>query len=159
VLPLPGSLPDMKAQSADYVALQNIYKAKAKKDVEEVTGTVRRIESQLGPRAIAVPEKEIEIFCKNAAHIKVVHGRDIPQLDQADAHMFKTIRNNLGFPETLMPIFLATQILDAIVTDIQEGKQVSGSIDDEAVWTAQIDRVVSAVRGEDPAAVDEEVLQ
>ena len=159
VLPLPGSLPDMKAQSADYVALQNIYKSKAKKDVEEVTGTVRRVESQLGSRAIAIPEKEIEIFCKNAAHIKVVHGRDIPQLDQADAHMFKTIRNNLGFPETLIPIFLATQILDAIVTDIQEGKRASGSIDGDAVWTAQIDRVANAIRGEDPTVINEDVLQ
>jgi amyloid beta precursor protein binding protein 1 len=37
----------MKAQSADYVSLQNIYKTKARQDVEEVTATVRHLESQL----------------------------------------------------------------------------------------------------------------
>lgn len=163
VLPLPGSLPDMKAQSADYVALQNIYKAKAKKDVEEVTGIVRRIESQLGSRPSPVPEKEIEIFCKNAAHIKVVRGRNIPQLDEGDALLFKTVGNNLssieGLPESLMPIFIACQILDAVVTDIQEGKQASGSIDDEGVWRSQIDRFVGILRRDDPAAVDEDTQQ
>ncbi|ODM20199.1 hypothetical protein SI65_05187 [Aspergillus cristatus] len=163
VLPLPGSLPDMKAQSADYVALQNIYKTKAKKDVEEVTGIVRRIESQLGSRPSPVPEKDIEIFCKNAAHIKVVRGRNIPQLDEGDEHLFKTVRNNLsvieGLPETLMPIFIASQILDAIVTDIQEGKQAGGSIDDEGLWRSQIDRFVGILRRDDPAAVDEDTQQ
>lgn len=163
VLPLPGSLPDMKAQSADYIALQNIYKTKAKKDVEEVTGIVRQIESQLGSRPSPVLEKDIEIFCKNAAHIKVVRGRNIPQLDDGDEHIFKAIRNNLsvieGLPETLIPIFIASQILDAIVTDIQEGKQASGSIDDEGVWRNQIDRFVGILRREDPAAVDEDARQ
>ncbi|OJJ88310.1 NEDD8-activating enzyme E1 regulatory subunit [Aspergillus glaucus CBS 516.65] len=163
VLPLPGSLPDMKAQSADYVALQKIYKTKAKKDVEEVTGIVRRIESQLGSRPSPVPEKDIEIFCKNAAHIKVVLGRNIPQLDEGDEHLSKTVRNNLsvieGLPEPLMPIFIASQILDAIVTDIQEGKQASGSIDDEGVWRDQIDRFVGILRRNDPAAVDEDTQQ
>lgn len=160
VLPLPGSLPDMKAQSADYIALQNIYKTKAKKDIEEVTGIVRRIESQLGSRPSPVPEKDIEIFCKNAAHIKVVLGRNIPQLDEGDEHLFKTVRNNLtvieGLPETLMPIFIASQILDAIVTDIQEGKLVSGSIDNEEVWRNQIDHFVGILRHDDPAAVDKD---
>jgi amyloid beta precursor protein binding protein 1 len=163
VLPLPGSLPDMKAQSADYIALQNIYKTKAKKDVEEVTGIVRQIESQLGSRPSPVLEKDIEIFCRNAAHIKVVRGRNIPQLDDGDEHIFKAIRNNLsvieGLPETLIPIFIASQILDAIVTDIQEGKQASGSIDDEGVWRNQIDRFVGILRREDPAAVDEDARQ
>lgn len=160
VLPLPGSLPDMKAQSADYVALQSLYKSKAQKDVHEVTELVRQIESQLGSRPAPIPEKEIEVFCKNAAHIKVVRGRDIPQLD--DAYTRKTIRSNLGFSgfaDSIMPIFIACQILDAIVTDVQEGKQVGGSIDDESVWKAHIDRVISLLRREDPAAVDDDEHQ
>lgn len=41
VLSLPGSLPNIKAQSADYISLQNLYKGKARRDIEEVITTVR----------------------------------------------------------------------------------------------------------------------
>ncbi|KAK7723066.1 hypothetical protein SLS57_004623 [Botryosphaeria dothidea] len=75
VLPLPGSLPDMKAKSADYIKLQNIYKAKARADLAEVTDTVRALEKQLIRTPGSVPDKEIEAFCKNAGHIKLVRGR------------------------------------------------------------------------------------
>lgn len=163
VLPLPGSLPDMKAQSADYVALQSVYRSKAKKDVEEVTGMVRRIESQLdGSRPAPIPEKEIEIFCKNAAHIKVVRGRDIPQLDDGDARTVKTVRDNLGFSgfaESIMPVFIACQILDAIVTEVQEGKKAGSAIDDDNEWKAHIDQVIGILRRDDPAAVGEDLQQ
>lgn len=155
VLPLPGSLPDMKAQSADYVALQSLYKSKAQRDIEEVTHLVRRIESRLGSRPAPIPEKEIEVFCKNAAHIKVVRGRDIPQLD--DAYTLKTIRSNLGFSglaESIMPVFIAFHVLDAIVTDIQEGKQAGDSIGDGSVWKAHLDRVINLLRRGDPTAVN-----
>ena len=76
VLPLPGAVPDMKARSADYIQLQNLYKAKARSDVAEVLHAVRALESQLG-RLTAVDEKEVEAFCKNAAHIKLVRGRPL----------------------------------------------------------------------------------
>ena len=75
VLPLPGTLPDMKAKSADYVKLQNIYKAKARRDVADVTGDVRQLEKDIHRR---VPDAEIEAFCKNASHVKVVHGTALP---------------------------------------------------------------------------------
>ncbi|KAF7159953.1 hypothetical protein CNMCM6106_007368 [Aspergillus hiratsukae] len=154
VLPLPGSLPDMKAQSADYVSLQNIYKSKARKDVEEVTATVRRLEAQLGPRPAVIPEKDIEVFCKNAAHIRVIHGRGIPRIN-GDAHALKTIMNNLSSSDTLIPIFIACQILDNIVTDIQELDIADVSLDDDAPWNTHIQRVISNLSLEDPAAIDE----
>ncbi|KAE8152920.1 hypothetical protein BDV25DRAFT_150394 [Aspergillus avenaceus] len=158
VLPLPGSLPDMKAQSADYVSLQNIYKSKARKDVGEVIAIVRRIESQLSARPAHIPEKEIEIFCKNAAHIKVIHGRSIPQID-GEAHTSKAIRNNINIPDSLVPAFIAFQVLDNIITEIQEGTLPSESLDDEAAWTAQTDRLMAILTSDDPSAIDEEARE
>ncbi|GFF30448.1 NEDD8-activating enzyme E1 regulatory subunit [Aspergillus udagawae] len=158
VLPLPGSLPDMKAQSADYVSLQNIYKSKARTDVEEITTTVRRLEAQLGPRPAVIPEKDIEVFCKNAAHIKVIHGRDIPRINE-DAHTLKTITNNLSSSETLVPIFIACQILDDIVTYIQESNIADVSLDDETLWNTHIQRVISNLTSGNPAAIDEEARE
>lgn len=74
VLPVPGSVPDMKARSADYIQLQNVYKSKARKDLAEVVENVRFLERNAN-RSTITEEKDIEAFCKNAAHIKLVRGR------------------------------------------------------------------------------------
>jgi amyloid beta precursor protein binding protein 1 len=76
VLPLSGSIPDMKAQSADYIALQNVYKGKAREDIQTVLSNVRSLEKQLGRQA-KIPESEVEAFCKNASHIKLIRGRPL----------------------------------------------------------------------------------
>lgn len=70
-LPLPGSVPDMKTQSTVYVQLQNLYKAKARQDVAEVLEIVR---AHPGGKQIDVAE--VELFCKNAAFIKLIRGED-----------------------------------------------------------------------------------
>jgi amyloid beta precursor protein binding protein 1 len=46
-----------------------------------------------------------------------VLGRDIPQISiDSDASTLKTIRNELGVPDSLIPIFIAMQILDSTRT-------------------------------------------
>lgn len=77
-LPLPGAVPDMKAQSETFIQLQNIYKAKAREDCAEVIATVRKLEKQTKRASnLAIDEKEIENFCKGAAHIHLVRGRPL----------------------------------------------------------------------------------
>ncbi|CAD0114172.1 unnamed protein product [Aureobasidium uvarum] len=75
-LPLPGAVPDMKARSADYIQLQNVYKSKARKDAAEVLQTVRSLEAAVGRRD-PIDEKEVEAFCKGAAHVKLVRGKPL----------------------------------------------------------------------------------
>lgn len=121
VLPLPGSLPDMKAKSADYVKLQNIYKAKARKDVAEVTASVRALEKESG-KSTTVPDAEIEAFCKNASHVKVARGTPLPDMSQwpiarrdtksgqsssSIHHMLKKCEDD---PDSLLPLWLALQL-------------------------------------------------
>ncbi|KAF9739260.1 ThiF family protein [Paraphaeosphaeria minitans] len=74
VLPVPGAVPDMKARSADYIQLQNVYKSKARKDLAEVLESVRFLERNAN-MSTHIEEKDVEAFCKNAAHIKLVRGR------------------------------------------------------------------------------------
>ena len=81
VLPLPGALPDMKAQSADYIQLQNIYKSKARKDLAEITNIIRDIEETLN-RGTMIEEMEIEAFCKGAAFVKLVRGNELRIADE-----------------------------------------------------------------------------
>jgi amyloid beta precursor protein binding protein 1 len=70
-LPLPGSVPDMKAQSTVYIQLPNLYKAKARQDVAEVLEIVRA-----HPRGKQIDVAEVEMFCKNSAFIKLIRGED-----------------------------------------------------------------------------------
>ncbi|KAL4977633.1 hypothetical protein BDW66DRAFT_132098 [Aspergillus desertorum] len=152
VLPLSGSLPDMKAQSADYVSLQNIYKTKARRDVAEVTEVIRRTESQLG-RAAKVADLDIEIFCKNASHIRVVRGRGIPEVN-GDVHTKKQLQVGLDNDESLIPVYLAFQVLDTVVTGVQEGKYQHDALTDEALWSSEIDRLLGVIASDAP--VDDE---
>lgn len=109
VLPLPGAIPDMKAQSKDYIELQNVYKSKARADVAEVTAWVREIESKIRVGAKPIDAKEIEAFCKGAAFVKLVRGR----IQGSDKSRDKQIVMQLNDEESLYPIVLAFEALDA----------------------------------------------
>ncbi|KAF1994768.1 hypothetical protein P154DRAFT_475334 [Amniculicola lignicola CBS 123094] len=120
VLPLPGTVPDMKARSGEYVQLQNVYKNKARKDVAEVLDNVRSLESQL-QRKKPVEEKDVEAFCKNAAHIKLVHGRPFHIVQQGNpikwGNQAKTAVEALTsvYPESLIPLYFAFLAWDDFV--------------------------------------------
>lgn len=58
----------MKAESDVYIKLQNIYKAKARQDVDEVLKMV-----QATPGGRDVDPAEVELFCKNAAFVKLIN--------------------------------------------------------------------------------------
>ncbi|WPH04428.1 Hypothetical protein R9X50_00731900 [Acrodontium crateriforme] len=110
-LPLPGAVPDMKAQSADYIELQNIYKKKARQDCAEVVETVRQLEKQTDrPKEHEISEKEIENFCKGAAHISLVRGRPLQIVEAGKPITFgdraKAMAMELTNPESLIGLYI-----------------------------------------------------
>ena len=115
VLPLPGAVPDMKATSEGYIKLQNIYKAKARKDVAEVAASVRELEKSLS-KPSSVERSEIEAFCKNASHVRALTNpgnRSLPtlRLMQTDPKTLAAIRTTLETDwEDLFPVYLALEI-------------------------------------------------
>ncbi|UNI20384.1 hypothetical protein JDV02_006478 [Purpureocillium takamizusanense] len=79
-LPVPGNLPDMKAESKIYITLQNLYKDKARQDVAEVLDIARSINGGL-----ALDPAEAALFCANAKFIKLINtgegdGLAMPQI-------------------------------------------------------------------------------
>ena len=118
VLPLPGSVPDMKAQSNDYIALQNIYKAKARRDAEEVLATVRSLERQLGREDAPVDAAEVDAFCKNAGHIKLVRGRPFhvvtPGAQLVWGERARWAANALTDDSSKLPLYLAFLAWDTV---------------------------------------------
>ena len=106
LLPLPGTLPDMKAQSADYINLQNTYKKKARQDLAEVISTVRSTEERLKRKA-PIDEKEVEAFCKGAAFVKLIRGRP---LRFAQIHDKKTQRGMMDWSDSAKGLALELQM-------------------------------------------------
>ena len=147
-LPLPGSVPDMKAKSADYITLQSVYKAKAREDCAEVLATVRSIEQTTKrPSHLAIDEKEVENFCKGAAHIHLVRGRPLQML-QADGparygDRARAMCNELTNPDSLLGVYVAFAAFDTftashgaeasqkVVPGQSQAPRVPGSVDAE----------------------------
>ncbi|KZF19311.1 ubiquitin-like activating enzyme [Xylona heveae TC161] len=113
--PLPGAVPDMKAQSADYIKLQNVYKTRARADFHEVLQTVRTIEKNLG-RTTSVDEKEVEAFCKGAAFVKLIRGRPFHIAGSKAGinwgHRAKFAYQALQDPSSLLPMYLGLLAVD-----------------------------------------------
>ncbi|KAK3294730.1 uncharacterized protein B0H64DRAFT_193873 [Chaetomium fimeti] len=119
-LPLPGKLPDMKAQSKVYIQLQGIYKAKARKDAAKILQIV-----QASPGGEHVNPAEVDLFCKNAAFVKLINatgggasdsssGAKISRADRLKAAADREFANDetaaLSLsPLSLLPIYLALQ--------------------------------------------------
>jgi amyloid beta precursor protein binding protein 1 len=120
-LPLPGAVPDMKAQSDTYIQLQNIYKDKARADCAEVTQSVRALEKSTdrSPALPSIDDKEIENFCKGAAHISLVRGRPLKIVEVGKTFQFgdraKSLVNNLTSPESLLGLYIAFLAWDEFI--------------------------------------------
>ncbi|KAK3323559.1 hypothetical protein B0T19DRAFT_443051 [Cercophora scortea] len=114
-LPLPGSVPDMKAQSKVYIQLQNIYKKKARQDAAEVLKTAQEIAPDRD-----IDAAEVELFCKNAAFVKLINAtggtgdRDTSNTDRLKTVIAQELENDENAevtmtPLSLLPIYLALQ--------------------------------------------------
>ncbi|KAI9289365.1 NEDD8-activating enzyme E1 regulatory subunit [Umbelopsis sp. AD052] len=79
LLPLPGKLPDMKADTKGYVRLQQIYRQKAIEDYEAVHSRVQGLLTSVELLSDAIDSREIEEFCKFASHVKVIRYRRLEQ--------------------------------------------------------------------------------
>ncbi|SNX83716.1 related to auxin-resistance protein [Melanopsichium pennsylvanicum] len=77
-LPLPGSIPDMKATSLGYIKLQNTYRTKALEDVEQFKQLVEEICKVAGVEG-RIAQEEIEAFVKHAGYLKLIRGRSEKQ--------------------------------------------------------------------------------
>ncbi|PWN37308.1 uncharacterized protein FA14DRAFT_159419 [Meira miltonrushii] len=99
-LPLPGSLPDMKAQSSTYVELQKLYKTKASEDVQQLQQHLEEILNQVGLPSNAISQDEIESFAKHTSYLKLIRGRPLnDRLEKPDANAI-----SMAFMDPVNPV-------------------------------------------------------
>lgn len=76
VLPVAGVVPDMTADTKSYIALQNIYKAKAEADAAQVYGFAVKIAERRGLSCRVDGESSRE-FCKQLSAMRVIRCRPV----------------------------------------------------------------------------------
>ncbi|KAK3390887.1 hypothetical protein B0H63DRAFT_389283 [Podospora didyma] len=149
-LPLPGSVPDMKAQSKVYVQLQNIYKSKARQDAGEVLQIVHATADgqQIDPA-------EVELFCKNAAFVKLINatGGDssarISSSDRLKLVVDQELENDenaeaMMMPLSLLPIYLALQATSHVASASED--DILAEVAKVVPGANQIEKIVSAAK-------------
>ncbi|KAK9367806.1 hypothetical protein V1509DRAFT_625390 [Lipomyces kononenkoae] len=111
-LPLSGTLPDMKADSVGYIALQNVYRRKAVQDWNWVKQRVSELLSALNRPAGAISDDEVETFCKFSRYIVVVDGRSLEQEYNPETAKATKILSDLEEENGLMPIYVGFRAVE-----------------------------------------------
>ncbi|EPS43368.1 hypothetical protein H072_2649 [Dactylellina haptotyla CBS 200.50] len=132
LLPLPGALPDMKAESKDYIQLQNVYKSKARADLAAVVEIAKSLLSELGKPADSISEPEIETFCKHAGYIKLIRGRSLKQ-EYEDSPNAKKISNEISEPTSLIHYYLGLRAYESFISEESNTKRVAPGVEDSSV--------------------------
>ncbi|KAJ2730542.1 hypothetical protein IW152_005169 [Coemansia sp. BCRC 34962] len=93
MLPLNGSIPDMKADTKGYVALQRIYKQKAAEDAAQFATHVARELTEAGLPADFITPDEVAVFCRNASNLRLL--RFTPLHDEIEGDSLCSTAKNL----------------------------------------------------------------
>uniref|UniRef100_A0A1Q3FA90 NEDD8-activating enzyme E1 regulatory subunit n=1 Tax=Culex tarsalis TaxID=7177 RepID=A0A1Q3FA90_CULTA len=111
LLPLPGVLPDMTADTASYINLQNVYRAQAAHDSEIVYRRARQLLKELNKPNDLITERDVRLFCREAANVAIVRGTKIA--DEYDKGYKATqISTGLETPNSLMAHYVTLRAVD-----------------------------------------------
>lgn len=100
-LPLPGILPDMTAETALYINLQNVYRSKAMQDADAVYQRVLKLLKELNKSNDWISEKDVRLFCRESAYLAVIRGSKIAdEYEKFSKSSF--VHDELENPESLI---------------------------------------------------------
>ncbi|XP_055608711.1 nedd8-activating enzyme E1 regulatory subunit [Uranotaenia lowii] len=77
MLPVPGVIPDMTADTNSYIALQTVYRTQAAHDAEIVYRRTRQLLKELTKPNDLITERDVRLFCREAGNIAIVRGSKI----------------------------------------------------------------------------------
>uniref|UniRef100_A0A2M4CYD2 NEDD8-activating enzyme E1 regulatory subunit n=1 Tax=Anopheles darlingi TaxID=43151 RepID=A0A2M4CYD2_ANODA len=111
LLPVPGVLPDMTADTNSYISLQNVYRTQAAHDADIVFRRARQLLKELNKPNDLITEKDVRLFCREAANIAVQRGTKIA--DEFDkGYRAVSIASGLETPSSLMAHYVVLRALD-----------------------------------------------
>lgn len=146
LLPLSGAVPDMKAESAVYVELQTVYRARAQRDAQLIFQTAQVTLERLGRASSEITLEEVTTFAKHANYLQRINYRPLSaQLsEQPDEFLKKATLEGLnGFSldgELLMFDAVAFRAWQEFLD--KEGR-APGDGDD---WEADVEKVLELAK-------------
>ncbi|KAJ6644185.1 Nedd8-activating enzyme E1 regulatory subunit [Pseudolycoriella hygida] len=110
-LPVPGVLPDMTAETAHYINLQNIYRSQANQDASLVYNHAQNHLRSLNLSSDLITESDVKLFCREAATISLLRGTKIA--DEYEKCLSPhTIASELEMPNSLMEYYIVLRAFD-----------------------------------------------
>lgn len=101
----------MTADTSSYINLQNVYRAQAAHDAEIVYRRARQLLKELNKPNDFITEKDVRLFCREAANLAVLRGTKIA--DEYDkAYKASQISSALESPSSLMAHYLTLRAVD-----------------------------------------------
>jgi NEDD8-activating enzyme E1 regulatory subunit len=118
-LPLPGSLPDMTAETSLYINLQNIYRAKALQDADSVFRRVQELIKELGELNKSsdwISEKDVRLFCREASCLAVTRGSKIAD-EYEKGPKSSMIADEIENPDSLVGHYVVLRAMERFQTE------------------------------------------
>lgn len=109
-LPVPGIIPDMTADTENYINLQTIYRTHAIQDADMVYKRAQQHLQELNLPSELITDKEVKLFCREFASIAVLRGTCIA--DEYEKPPASLIASELEDTNSLMVIYVALRALD-----------------------------------------------
>lgn len=109
--PLPGTIPDMTADTENYINLQNVYRQKALTDADSVYKRAQQYLRELNLPSDLITDKDVKLFCREFNTINVSKGSCIA--DEYEKPSVNVIAREIeAAPNSMMMIYIALRALD-----------------------------------------------
>lgn len=115
-LPLPGSLPDMTAETSLYINLQNVYRAKALQDADSIFRRVQELLKELNKSSDWISEKDVRLFCREAAYLDVSRGSKISE-EYEKGSTTSILSDELENPDSLIGHYVVLRAMERFQTE------------------------------------------
>lgn len=109
-LPVAGIIPDMTADTDNYINLQTVYRTQATQDAELVYKRAQEHLQELNLPHELITDKDVKLFCREFASIAVLRGTSIA--DEYEKPPVNLIATELEDTNSLMVIYVALRALD-----------------------------------------------
>ncbi|XP_043937851.1 NEDD8-activating enzyme E1 regulatory subunit [Protopterus annectens] len=111
-LPVRGTIPDMIADSEKFIKLQNVYRERANKDAAAVSNHTASLLQSLGKNPESIQEKEVKLFCRNAAFLRVISCRSLAEEYGTETTNKDEISSCMDNPDSEMVLYIMLRGVD-----------------------------------------------
>lgn len=108
--PLAGTIPDMTADTQNYINLQNVYRQKALHDADLVYKRAQQHLRELNLSSELITDKDVKLFCREFSSIAALKGTCIA--DEYDKPSVSVIASEIEDSNSLMMVYVALRALE-----------------------------------------------